>query len=269
MYSLRTSLIILGMIITGAARSVGVKLLYQLGFDNYLFVVIMYLIGQSMALAVYGMISSKCCANDGDDDGDHEYARVSIQEEEDAFANNNSNEKETSSESSDDEEQAFFSTNTSNKNGRVCEVSELELQPIKPSSLCLEEDHYGDSGGAELASTGVFREPQSTHDHNSSNIVRSQSDPTMDHASEPEYSSLSHDHNTHIPSLPRAHTMPLEKLRPMRRRRGSKTGLTQESHDAVAWVHTIPWQLKPLIPGLFNLANAALKWASFIYVAAR
>ena len=52
------------------------------------------------------------------------------------------------------------------------------------------------------------------------------------------------------------------------RRQGSKTGLTQESQDAVAWIHCIPWQLKPLLPGLFNLANAALKWASFIYVAA-
>lgn len=259
MYSLQTSLIILGMIITGAARSVGVKLLYQLGFDNYLFVVIMYLIGQSMALVVYG-ISNKCCGEDNDH-GDHEYSRVSIKEDEAAAACQTT----TSSESSDEEDQTFFSNDNDHHH------SELELQPIKSSSsLPLGDEDVNIDDDTHLAESAVFRDQQSTFDDTNATLVRSQSDPTMiDAAREQEYASLSPNTKNIPSSLPRAQTMPLEKPRPLMRRRGSKTGLTQESHDAVAWVHTIPWQLKPLIPGLLNLANAALKWASFIYVAAR
>lgn len=58
--------------------------------------------------------------------------------------------------------------------------------------------------------------------------------------------------------------MPRSKMR----RRGSKTGLTAESKDAVAWVHKIPWYLKPALPGFFNLCNSALRWACLVFVAA-
>merc|ERR1712194_102926 len=56
--------------------------------------------------------------------------------------------------------------------------------------------------------------------------------------------------------------------RPKLKRRGSKTGLTKESKDAVAWVHRIPWYLKPVIPGFCNLCNSALRWGCLVYVAA-
>jgi hypothetical protein len=51
-------------------------------------------------------------------------------------------------------------------------------------------------------------------------------------------------------------------------RRGSKTGLTSESNETIAWIHRIPWYLKPLIPGFFNLCNSALRWGCLVYVAA-
>ena len=54
------------------------------------------------------------------------------------------------------------------------------------------------------------------------------------------------------------------------RKQGSSTGLTSDSGDAfaVAWIRSIPWYLKPAIPGLFNLCCTALRWASLVYVAA-
>ena len=57
---------------------------------------------------------------------------------------------------------------------------------------------------------------------------------------------------------------------PNRRRSGSPTGLTTESHHAatVTWVHAIPWYLKPAVPGFFNLCNSAMRWGSLIFVAA-
>ena len=61
-----------------------------------------------------------------------------------------------------------------------------------------------------------------------------------------------------------------EEKTPERRRSGSPTGLTTESHHAatVTWVHAIPWYLKPAVPGFFNLCNSAMRWGSLIYVAA-
>jgi len=56
--------------------------------------------------------------------------------------------------------------------------------------------------------------------------------------------------------------------RPKLRRQGSKTGLTEESEDAVAWIHRIPWYLKPVIPGFCNMCNSALRWGCLVYVAA-
>ena len=52
------------------------------------------------------------------------------------------------------------------------------------------------------------------------------------------------------------------------KRRGSKHGLTEESFEATNWIHSIPWYIKPAIPGFFNLLNATLRWFSLIYIAA-
>ena len=61
----------------------------------------------------------------------------------------------------------------------------------------------------------------------------------------------------------------MPNFRPQKmKRRGSKTGLTAESKDAIAWIHRIPWYLKPAIPGFFNLCNSALRWACLVFVAA-
>lgn len=53
MYPLCVSLVLACMVITGASRSVAVKLFYDLGFQNPLFVTILYLTGQGLSLIVY------------------------------------------------------------------------------------------------------------------------------------------------------------------------------------------------------------------------
>ena len=75
------------------------------------------------------------------------------------------------------------------------------------------------------------------------------------------------DEEANIEYPPTSRTIPPPQRRILRRQ-GSKTGLTQESKDAIAWVHQIPWIFKPVIPGFFNLCNSALRWASLVYVAA-
>lgn len=54
-YSGYTWSILLGMIITGSARSIVVKLAYQSGFKAPLTITLLYLLGQSLSLFVYGI----------------------------------------------------------------------------------------------------------------------------------------------------------------------------------------------------------------------
>jgi len=53
MYSLQVSAKLIAVIVMGAARSVAVQLFFQLGFTQPLFVTLIYLFGQSLALVVY------------------------------------------------------------------------------------------------------------------------------------------------------------------------------------------------------------------------
>jgi len=57
---------------------------------------------------------------------------------------------------------------------------------------------------------------------------------------------------------------------PNRQRSGSFTGLTEESSSAsaVSFIHAIPPPLRPAVPGMFNLINSAMRWASLVYVPA-
>ena len=55
MHSCKASAILIAMIVTGAARSVAVQLFFQIGFTQPLFVTLLYLLGQSLALAVYSV----------------------------------------------------------------------------------------------------------------------------------------------------------------------------------------------------------------------
>jgi drug/metabolite transporter (DMT)-like permease len=47
-------------------------------------------------------------------------------------------------------------------------------------------------------------------------------------------------------------------------------GITEESSEAsaVSCIHAIPPPLRPAVPGMFNLINSAMRWASLVYVPA-
>jgi len=51
-------------------------------------------------------------------------------------------------------------------------------------------------------------------------------------------------------------------------KRGSRTGLTEESMLAVEWVHHVPWWMKPIIPGFFNLTNTICRMMALLYLSA-
>ena len=218
-------MIICGMVVTGTARSVGVKIFYQLGSDNNpLFIALLYLVGQSMALLVYG--ARKRCGYETTtqhEEDTHDYTRVVLKDESDAEYNTELTVTDDEDEHSDE---LMLSQTEAQQPG---ESRAFDLCPSAPST--------------------------------------NESDESEHLAAEFELPPLSKSQSLPIPlESPSPPTSPANRRR--RKRRGSKTGLIRESQDAVAWVHYIPWQLKPLIPGLLNLANAAFKWSSFVFVAA-
>lgn len=282
MYSLRTSLIILCMIVTGATRSVGVKLFYQLGFESPLFVTILYLMGQSLSMVAYWLSHSKhfYWAEDEDDHDSGnvvEYAPLSPQDDEDASTTlNGGNTKELS-----ELELQVMPFNQDNNSNNL-KPQQFTQVPQDDDAKTQEDDK---TENFDDGNPGVFVVPLSP-DASSEHIAQMVDHSIDRHGSYSERKSISmplklqdqfDDEAAKDPEallLPRTHSLPLDGtppslVRPQRlRRRGSKTGLTQASTEAVAWIHSIPWQLKPALPGFFNLCNAALRWGSLVYVAA-
>ena len=160
------------MVITGASRSVAVKLFYDLGFRNPLFVTLLYLTGQGLSLVVY-LVSRRS------------------------------------------------SPPPARRRPRYKKVSiELPTRNVVPNPMHADDECPGDM-----------------EDEVKAPVVEAKDE---------------------------------EKTPERRKRSGSPTGLTTESHNAatVTWVHAIPWYLKPVVPGFFNLCNSAMRWGSLIYVAA-
>jgi hypothetical protein len=77
-----------------------------------------------------------------------------------------------------------------------------------------------------------------------------------------EASSRDKNFNVTNPRVP-----PMDGLR-THKHQGSRTSLSAESSKAVNWVHSIPWYLKPVMPGFCNLCNSAMRWGSLIYISA-
>lgn len=209
MYSRRTSLILLGMIVTGAGRSVGVKLFYQLGLVNPLVVAGLYLLGQSLSLIVY--LIQRFFQKE-------RYAPLIDEEEE---------ERGSADEDCDQEMTA-------------CSSSTLSLTTVDNDDD--DGDHESDLGaGSPVAAASAATGSENDEETPPIEINQTDNDDIV------------------VLAAPRRQQL---------KRQGSNHGLTKESEEAISWAHRIPWYFKPIIPAVFNLANATLRWASFIYVPA-
>uniref|UniRef100_A0A7S2E3P2 EamA domain-containing protein n=1 Tax=Helicotheca tamesis TaxID=374047 RepID=A0A7S2E3P2_9STRA len=288
MYSLQTSIIILSMILTGAGRSVAVKLFYQLGFCNPLFVTLLYLAGQGLSLLVY--FAQKLYSRhrrrkavavfpvgDVEEDGGGsqdvkkkkkkggkhycmvELSEVSTNDDDDGQAADNEN----ISDSSSDEKKDYDSIEEGRQQRKGVKTGWLggkrqqyTLAKQKDSNIENDDDDIVFAGN-ELTSNDTMEDAFSNE---------ATPDGQM-HVSE-EDSPAKDDCEDIVDNPHKLVPAGGQQQRTKRKRRGSKTGLTSESTQAVAWVHKIPTHLKPAIPGFFNLCNSAMRWASLVFVAA-
>jgi hypothetical protein len=199
MYPLAVSLVLIFMIITGAARSVAVKLFYQLGFQSPLFVTLLYLVDQSLSLIFYF---------------------ISVQ------VNHSKHLNEPGDEECMYEDYREYQLSTYEKHLR-----EEKESVFHPTLMLLDSVHRSNVLDIVSSSEDEEKEAKEMTDNKRENATR-------------------------------ADNVGSDK------RRGSITGLTEESSKAVAWVHSIPWYLKPMFPGFCNLCNSTMRWASLIFISA-
>ncbi|KAG7345786.1 hypothetical protein IV203_033317 [Nitzschia inconspicua] len=224
MYSLRTSSILLGMIVTGTIRTVGVKLLYQIGFDHPIFITLLYLIGQTLSLLVH-CYSRFCFLVPVSKDYYQPVMTGQCQEDDTIITDT--------------------TTDTTTTDTTTTDTTSIKEPIIRDNT---NEDYWEDDRQTKRPS-----------------IEGSTSDSFLTPLElEKEYTHNNNVNGNDNDNPPSTHRRPSILLQ----RQGSQTGLSEESHRAVRWVHTIPWQVQPLIPGIFNLLNAMSKWAAFQYQAA-
>ncbi len=214
MYASAVSIVLICMIVTGAARSVAVKLFYQLGFDSPLFVTLLYLLGQSLSLIVY-IISAEIKGQR------HAHQALSNIPEDQNYVE--CTEYELSS-----------------------NIKKLEEEQFDPALLL--------SGSARQSS--IVDKTISLENEDDITAAEASSRDNRNDALEQAI------FNVTDPGGP-----PMDGLR-THKHRGSRTGLSAESSRAVNWVHSIPWYLKPVMPGFCNLCNSAMRWGSLIYISA-
>jgi drug/metabolite transporter (DMT)-like permease len=235
-YSPQVLAILLSMVITGAARSVVVKLFYQVGFERPMLVTLLYLLGQSLSLVVY-FVSLQLIKDVADDPA--------------AGARQTDKHAETLSTTKEDDSENERQPNLSSS--LPSQLSKSNLEVSEDHEWCVHElgEPTGDDTCVQLAESATRQRDvdisttKEKSDKNENQVESGQACPRPSAASRTRRSKL-----------------------PSRRPRGSTHGLTEESKNAVQWIHQIPYYWKPLIPGIFNLCNSAMRWASLVYVPA-
>jgi len=267
MYSCAVSTILVAMIVTGAARTVAIQLFYQLGFEQPMFVTLLYLLGQSLSLVVY-FVSSRVSSYLEKQRGSKNLEEIDIQSE-----------SSCRPEAPDIDDAGIV-------------LQTITRGHIQDSSESTSSEQHGNSNvvlpdrRVNLVSSNVHRVPVAvgnwsgaiTRILSSTRRISMISDVTdlpesrhrlleIEEANN-EVSSNSLDlaclernaDNEDHPS-DEDWTREREKI-------GSSTGLTSEAERAVSWIHLIPWYFQPVLPAIFNLCNSAMRWASLVYITA-
>lgn len=233
-YSCKTWSILLGMILTGSARSIVVKLAYQSGFKAPLTITLLYLLGQSFSLFVYGIQKKWLAKNDYDmldvakDGHDHEPIQHDVVQEKSL---------EMSSYASVGAGNEAVAASVSVEDG-----GDNGIIPTEQSSC--EVQHYPGASVSTVEPTSALTESLDLDDASISSTSRPVSSSLYE-----IYSSVraSFNDDDEIPN-------------------GSNHGLSTQSEQRIQWVHHIPFYARPAIPAIFNLLNSALRWASLVYI---
>lgn len=292
MYPVSVVLTLIGMITAGAGRIVAVKIYYQIQLEESrpvtpLFVTLLYLVGQTLSLLVHFVYIRLDCINSQKSKRGKDYDTV-----ETAARKLDDNTENTAfpPKTVEDEEQIRPAKHDiameSDDDESIKNGLDQNVGPQNEEKSILNSESIGiglgNTDGLLIGDDELRNEERSILDleriGNGSNqtdgLLIGDYEPRNEEGSLPDLEGIGNESDQTDELLigddePQNEkgSLPDSGRRKMRRR-GSKTGLTSKSEDAIAWIHRIPWYLKPGIPGFFNLCNSALRWACLVYVAA-
>jgi hypothetical protein len=271
------------MILTGAGRTLAVKVYFQLGFDDPFFVAILMLLGHSLAVPIYWLVEWLVPATDADAecaDGDKPEevkdsdngpmtglekageTRASIVPDTDVDVDENKAEDATEMSHSEpaDLEMKDEAVASAVKQAPVSTMPfnpvmrRLSSPTIRRLSKTLRDvvDTEWKHDGTLMATDD--EEPQLIKQHNEeSKQTRDTSSLDEDPAAGGETAEIS---------------QIITNSRQRKSNRGSVHGLSEKSREAVQWVHKIPNWAKPLMSSGFNLLDVAFRMLSILYLAA-
>jgi hypothetical protein len=262
------------MIVTGAARSVFVKMYYQMGFVNPLFVTLLYLLGHALALVVYG-VSVYWERKDP-------HPPVSAEGgpfDHNSYHNNNTLHSMIS--------KSIHRTSLHDVIGALLLLSNHEnihnhpnmehSRTTKSSSLAWSEGN-DDSTTTRTVVTfwgmlpmGEFSLGRFATTPNGNQIEMIMDSQQQQHQATTTILHTTDDNNnnnnntTTVCYTTHGSSTNTQASQPQW---GSVAGLNDDSKRAVQWIHSIPWYYRPIIPGVCNLVKSALRWASLVYISA-
>jgi drug/metabolite transporter (DMT)-like permease len=230
-YSPKIIGILVSMIVTGAARSVAVKIFYQRGFVNPLFVTLLYLLGHAMALLVYG--GSRYVERQKQQRPNNDrHSRHTL----------NSMISKSIHRTSLHDHLIFTATVAGHYGGGLhstATLSEENSETGRPMVVSF----WG------MLPMGEFPRGRYVTTPNGNHIEM-----MMDTQHQPQ------------PAKTTTSTTDGTSNNTQATQWGSVAGLNENSKRAVQWVHAIPWYGKPVVPGLCNMGKSALRWASLVYI---
>lgn len=252
MYPFHVILTLVGMIVAGAGRIVAIKAFFQIEEEQSrdatpLFVTLLYLVGQTCSLLVYYIHTKSiiyCINVNDDDDTDGTNVDYNTIEMASRKLHNEGIEKYIS----DEIESSLNGTNDFKddaKSGKINDNLQAMESDYDKTSYVVDAQHIKDDDDNDNDNTNNEELEKIANE-----LINRKEDGLM--------------RDTDILVVVSENRTTAKQTC----RRGSKTGLTSESEQAVAWIHRIPWYVKPMIPGFFNLCNSALRWGCLVYVAA-
>ena len=247
-YSGYTWSILAGMILTGSARSIIVKLAYQSGFKAPMTITLLYLFGQSLSLFVYRI--KKWLSNDYDVLDSINMDAIATEEHAHEHHQSNKHKQEASieltaySDGEDvnadlDEQELASAFEITNDQSRNCCQMLHDVENSLPSTAIEQLSSSQDTTITSMDS------PSSSSQDTAITTSMPPSSVLFDMYISIRASLLFHN-NDEMPN-------------------GSNTAITSICRKK-RWAHHIPYYLRPAIPAVFNLLNSGLRWASLFYI---
>lgn len=270
------------MIVTGAGRTLAVKLYFQLGFDDPFLVAILMLLGHSLAAPIYWLVDWLVPADAGAEDADADRLtesntshmldfekagerRVSFVPDTDvvdvkkgeaagerrvsflpkADVNLDVNKAEDATEKNHSERADL-------EMKAEATISVLKERPFSPAMRRVSKT-LQDLVHTEWKSDGTLMATDEEDFIQESNQTRETSSVEEDPSAEGEAEEISRK---------------IAHARKRKSNRGSVHGLSEKSREAVQWVHKIPNWAKPIMSSVFNLLDVAFRMLSILFLAA-